>query len=287
VTTAEVIESQNDEKPILTAVEQLAATVIKRILFFLASSSSMARTLTLRILSLGFLLLQKQREELLPLIHQVWPTVIRRCHDTHHYVVIEALKLIQIVCVTSTDFVRKRVKDDVNPPVIKLLRSLQSRVLRNRTSKAASAPTKQRGLSRHVFSSEPDSSATESRLMFAILDTLDSILGSVPIQKKQADEFTEILVNFLDTNVYTSQVAAHSTRILEMIAGKYGPEWICGVVWAKLGAKPINAPAPGLVELCPDSRMQQFIDSTACIDFYTDLLLRLGPFGRLVAMNST
>ncbi|KAJ2158927.1 hypothetical protein GGF46_003399 [Coemansia sp. RSA 552] len=95
---------------------------------FLMSDSPAQQLVALKTVKNALAALQSTRD-LLPLVNEVWPPLVRRITEGEreaHYVVLAACDVVESVCVLGSDWMRKRIKDDLWGRVRQLLTSLQA-----------------------------------------------------------------------------------------------------------------------------------------------------------------
>lgn len=65
-------------------------------------------------------------DELLPLVHKVWPPFVQRFSDVEQVVIMKAFDTLRLLAGAAEDFLRRRVTNDVLPRVITSLSKLSS-----------------------------------------------------------------------------------------------------------------------------------------------------------------
>ncbi|KAI8920461.1 hypothetical protein BC831DRAFT_479551 [Entophlyctis helioformis] len=233
-------EQREPSAPEPTPFEKVALQILSKALHFLASDAPLLRARVLRMFRMGIPLLAARPTDLNPLIHTLWPKLMRRCQDKQHYVVLEAVETVGVITSTSPDFVRKRVADDVLPPFIKLLKSLQRDV---ETASAASpagatATGKLTTVShRHHLSHAITTHATQNRLFMRSLETLGAIIDAIPaLQRSDQDKIAGSLMGLLNARLYALNVQQAALNLLLRFVERSGSDWVWALCWMTAGA---------------------------------------------------
>ncbi|KAJ2798150.1 hypothetical protein H4R20_004924 [Coemansia guatemalensis] len=94
---------------------------------FLASEHGSQQLVALKIVDNALQALQGTRD-LLPLINQVWPHVVRRLQSGRDvfYVTLAACSLVECACRLGADWMRARVRDDLWPHFVRVLRDART-----------------------------------------------------------------------------------------------------------------------------------------------------------------
>ncbi|PIA14593.1 hypothetical protein COEREDRAFT_82624 [Coemansia reversa NRRL 1564] len=94
---------------------------------FLASENSAQQLVALKIVDNALKTLKGTRD-LLPLINQVWPHVVKRLESGRDifYVALAACSLVECACRLGTDWMRVRVRDDLWPHFLRVLREARN-----------------------------------------------------------------------------------------------------------------------------------------------------------------
>ncbi|XP_022104170.1 TELO2-interacting protein 1 homolog [Acanthaster planci] len=95
--------------------------VLERCLHFLSSSDPRLRLKVLETVKHGILALRNHQDELLPLIHRLWPAFVQRFQDTEQLVTCRACETLHTMADTAGDFIQKRVIKDVWPKLVSIL----------------------------------------------------------------------------------------------------------------------------------------------------------------------
>ena len=231
-----LIISGNDDIVPLTSHESVAITILEKTIHFLSCDNARVRLLTLQIYEMGFSLLQNRPIELNPLVHKVWPSVLLRCQDSRPFVSNQALRLMIVICKSSKEFVRKRIKDDVINTLMILFKKLQSRV--SKIFIRSSEKNQLISSSSNRISPIMETSSSEDELLSNLFDTLKSIIRFVPVSSENANDLSEIMVRFLDCQVYTRLVYSHAIDVLVFLAQKGSSDWIGVLLWMVHGSPP-------------------------------------------------
>lgn len=280
--SANIMTSQKDGDIPPTQYEALAFKILSRSLYFLSSDSPQIRMAVLKMFQMGLSILSKS-PQLNPLIHSIWPTLLNRCQDSRHYVAIDALVLVKVIAENSKDFVRKRVKDSILSPFLSLLLKLQSSVSKRYSKSSKSGAIVKSSL--NFISPLIESRVSENHMLLTLFSTLKVIIQCVPINSLFSDQFAEIMVRFLDAQMYSKEVKKEAQDILHYIAKNCGTQWINILVWSALGSPIIPSPVFPLVSLKSIPSLNYFRSTNPQIINYEPILKELGLFGTLVKEN--
>ncbi|XP_072037283.1 TELO2-interacting protein 1 homolog [Amphiura filiformis] len=110
-----------DEKKVLPIHVQAVQQVLERCLHFVSSKDPRLRLLVLDVIQNGVIALAYRKEELLPIIHKLWPGFVQRFSDSELLVTCKACETLFVMGETCCDFIRRRVAKDVWPKTIKFL----------------------------------------------------------------------------------------------------------------------------------------------------------------------
>ena len=134
----------------------------------------------------------------LPLVHKLWPGLLHRLHDQDINIRIRCLNTIQCLCRLCSDFVDRRIRQDVLPVLIQQLQRYRS------------------------------ISATQSleyRYMKCLLSHIGSILNVITVQFDQIEEIILSLLQYLQVE----SVAPLAYEQLLVLSKKYADQ-----IWFKL-----------------------------------------------------
>lgn len=115
------MEKEDEEDDNVSAAKDppLHVKAVKEVLLrakhVLASADPRLTLLALDIVSQGCRDLADHENELLPIVHQLWPSFRQRFYDAEKMVVIKAVKTLHSLCRICGDFIRKRVEKEVLP----------------------------------------------------------------------------------------------------------------------------------------------------------------------------
>ncbi|OZJ03905.1 hypothetical protein BZG36_03280 [Bifiguratus adelaidae] len=118
-------EAKEAEQPPLTRNQQICVNIVRKTHHFLAAASPRLRSDILKLIRTVIPVLSNRPLELNPLIHTIWPSLIRRLSDPEPYVILNALTLMQAIAEGCGDFLSRRVMDDVWPKFQTLFHAIQ------------------------------------------------------------------------------------------------------------------------------------------------------------------
>lgn len=275
--TASVMTYDETEKVSLSLFESLAVKILEKALFFLACDSPRIRMTVIQMFQLGMTVLGQRPDALNPLVHQLWPMLLQRCQDSHHFVVDEALRLLGVLAKQGRSFLRRRVKDDISMPLLSLFKKFQERTV----AASVTRPMKTRRENNQiVLSPFLESSSVEEKMLITLFETLKIIVENVPISSAHSDDFSEVMIHFFNAKLYSNVIIDSAKTILIAIAKSRGSSWIDTVIWATLGCVYLPTPA-GCLALYVNSAMHKFIQKDVGFEEFESVGRSLGPFTKL------
>lgn len=102
-------------EPPLPVQIQIATDVMERCIHLLSDSSLRIRLKVLDVLDLCVVVLQSHRDQLLPLAHRAWPSLVHRLTNDDPLAVLRAFKVLRTLGGKCGDFLRNRFCKDVLP----------------------------------------------------------------------------------------------------------------------------------------------------------------------------
>ncbi|KAI9338222.1 armadillo-type protein [Obelidium mucronatum] len=181
-TDEEVMEEahtdEDDGNPKLTTSEQMAQKILTKSQHFLARDKDPhLQSLLLRLCAKSVRLLVHKPNTMNPLVHVLWPTVIRLLGNTaYHFVILDALLLISAFASVSKGFICKRFVQDLLPKLETVLATFSFR--------PSTTPNKRSALVKSVMTAETglnDEHSVVFRIVVNCLDTLANIVASIPV----------------------------------------------------------------------------------------------------------
>jgi hypothetical protein len=134
----------------------------------------------------------------LPLVHKIWPGLIHRLHDSDWNIRIRCLTTIQCLCRICSDFVDRRIRQDILPILIQQLE-----------------------MNRLISSNN----TLEYRYMKHLLTNIGSIINSLTMNLDDIEKMILILLQYLQVE----QLASIAFEQLMLLTTKYSD-----IIWLKL-----------------------------------------------------
>nr|XP_002130662.1 TELO2-interacting protein 1 homolog [Ciona intestinalis] len=100
--------------------------ILRRCRNLTAHKSRMVRIMVLVAVADGIVALSGQDTWLLPMVHQLWPSIVSRFEDQEMQVVQKAFEVICVISSTCGDFIRKRLGKEILPKLMSFLKQQQS-----------------------------------------------------------------------------------------------------------------------------------------------------------------
>ncbi|XP_029363073.1 TELO2-interacting protein 1 homolog [Echeneis naucrates] len=114
--------SDPDVKAELPSHLSITKNVAERCIHLLSSPSLRLRIKVLDVMELCVCVLSEEENELLPMVHRFWPTLLQRLTTDDPVAVLRAFRVLCTLVGTCGDFLRRRVSKDVLPKLSSLLR---------------------------------------------------------------------------------------------------------------------------------------------------------------------
>ena len=227
----------SEPEVILSQQETVASIVLERAMFLMTSDSVRVRLLVLEAVKISIALLAHQPKKLYPLIHILWPLLLRKCQDPSPSVMIASLEVLQLICQSCGEFVRQRIERDVMDRILQVLTDLQAKAVKS------FSPTKNTTDSLNVIGNVKknqilyfeESSRSACDLFYSTLSSLQEIARYIPLKQSQGQKLVLILVSFLNCSLYTPRVTLKSTQILRNLMKSGFSDYIWIVIIAALG----------------------------------------------------
>ena len=130
--------AQTDEEPVPDYIEEaktkkqlphhlrLSVTILDRAAHYLPSPSSAVRVTVLTSIAHAVRALRFDQSSLLPQVHILWPSFVKRFGDSGHLVAAKAVEVLHVLCQVCRDFLRKRVSKEIWPTLTSRLKALAS-----------------------------------------------------------------------------------------------------------------------------------------------------------------
>lgn len=212
-----------------TRSQDICTQILGKALFFLTHSSPFLRARVLSLFQSAILVLAPAglEAQLLPIVNRAWPYILNRVSDSESYVVLEAIRVLEVLANECGDFVAGRVRDEGWPLIKRLLeRRLEddrssSLVLRNQRRSTSGNP---------LHGSSTTQYSTTHRLYASALATLTGLVKGVPITPQIRWEILVLSRPFLDNAVHDR--LRQQAQDLMVALGRIDPD----SVWAGLTA---------------------------------------------------
>ncbi|CAG8640121.1 11641_t:CDS:2 [Funneliformis mosseae] len=176
-------KEDKDNKPKPTQSQSTCLQIIDKLLHFLAAASPQLRSIVLDAIRISLPILQSIPKELYPLIHRIWPSVVKRLKDQESYVVLSAVRLIQGISISSGDFFTSRVVQDVWPSFQQLLDHQDTK-------------------DKEYIGISPTTYSRSHRLKKSILETIKTIISKVALSNQVILQIMDHMWPFLNEKVH-------------------------------------------------------------------------------------
>jgi TELO2-interacting protein 1 len=105
-------EDTEEKQPKLSKVYQMVQKIARLGQHYLTHESPTFRRQLLSLLTTACNALYVNENEFLPLINDIWPTVIKRLYDDQHFVAIAAAEAVSQICRCAGDFMSSRIQTE-------------------------------------------------------------------------------------------------------------------------------------------------------------------------------
>lgn len=189
-------ETKEQEKPLW---HKMLVSIVDVFQHFISHSNSSIRSYVLDAFPSLAKLLSKIDENLfLPLVHKIWPGLIHRLYDLDYNIRIRCLTTIQCLCELCSDFVDRRIRQDILPVLLQQLEN-------NRLLTAINT--------------------LEYRYMKYLLTNIGDILHAITINFDEIEKLILILFQYLQVET----LASIAYEQLIILTKKYSD-----IIWLKL-----------------------------------------------------
>lgn len=190
-------EAEEEKKKVEHPWHQMLVSIVDVFQHFISHSNIQIRSYVLDAFpSLAKVLSTIDENLFLPLVHKLWPGLVHRLHDQDINIRIRCLNTIQCLCGLCSDFVDRRIRQDILPVLIHQLQR-----------------------SRSISSTQN----LESRYLKCLLSHIGSILNVITVQFDQIEEIILHLLQYLQVE----PVAALAYEQLLILTKKYADQiWL-------------------------------------------------------------
>ncbi|RTG84853.1 TELO2-interacting protein 1 [Schistosoma bovis] len=114
-------DMDNDENHTFPDHLQIVEEVMLRCIHLMADGNPKLRILSMNVLKEGCLTLGNETNLLLPIVHKIWTSLMKRFHDNHAIVVEKAFDLLTVLSKVAGNFIRQRASSEIIPPLVLFL----------------------------------------------------------------------------------------------------------------------------------------------------------------------
>ncbi|KAK4469872.1 hypothetical protein MN116_007380 [Schistosoma mekongi] len=114
-------DMDNDGNHIFPDHLQIVEEIMLRCIHLVADGNPKLRILSMNVLKEGCLALENETNLLLPIVHKIWTSLMKRFHDNHAIVVEKAFDLLTVLSKVAGNFIRQRASSEIIPPLVLFL----------------------------------------------------------------------------------------------------------------------------------------------------------------------
>jgi len=127
------LEEDKDEETVKMSYDQkLCLRVVKETSYYIHSDSPELRSKSLRVIKASFQMLGYYPKELYPMVHQLWPTLLKRLNDPAQHVIKDTIQLINEMITTTSigaDFLNRAVADELLPILFHYMEEYNEKIM--------------------------------------------------------------------------------------------------------------------------------------------------------------
>lgn len=201
--------------------EKLVIQILDKLQHFLISTNPRVRCLVMEIIKTAIPTLKSphRQQDLFPLIHALWPSIVERLGDKEHYVRLEAISVVECICKYCKNFVSRRVVDDIWPRLRLVAKDLKHserpaivKQHRNNLSSSSSSSASS------CCSLQEEYISVHLKARLGFLDCLSRLVKHVPMKNEDVQQVEEMVYPFLNVNRYGKQVKQQAVQVMKSLA---------------------------------------------------------------------
>eukprot|EP00833_Pecoramyces_ruminatium_P013465 jgi/Orpsp1_1/1187497/evm.model.d7180000058155.1 len=177
--------------------QKLCLRVVKETSYYINSDSPELRSKSLRVIKASFQMLGYYPKELYPMVHQLWPTLLKRLHDPANHVIKDTIQLINEMITTTTigaDFLNRAVADELLPILFRYLEEYNEKIMPFEVFKKAPNTKRRKDFERVKFQKDSQSLFGDDVIL---LENKES-LSDIEI-KNQYSNLNKLQISILET----------------------------------------------------------------------------------------
>ncbi|KAJ3397619.1 hypothetical protein HDU80_009498, partial [Chytriomyces hyalinus] len=255
----EAAESQNSTPP-LTSAEQMAEKILLKAQHFLMRDNPYMQSLLLRLSANSSCILVAKPRTLNPLVHILWPSILTLLTSEHHFVVMDALNLIETFASVSKEFLLKRFVTDLLPRVETVLAAFSGVPVSVHHAWTSSQVLRRKQSKREV-SGMRDVHSVVFKIVAKCLLSLEQIVRAMPAMTVQdLSRVLDTVWPFLEVRQH-DLLKRHATKVVEAVSLKDGNDvWVrCQTVVAVETPGYVLKPPASLAGRLRELRMPLFM----------------------------
>ncbi|CAH8514435.1 unnamed protein product [Heterobilharzia americana] len=200
------IEEDMDENKSRTFPDhlQIVEEVMLRCIHLMADGNPKLRILSMSVLKEGCLAMQYENDLLLPTVHHIWGSLMKRFRDRHAIVVEKAFELLTVLSKVAGNFIRSRASSEIIPPLVMFLTQ---------------------GASVSASASKSYKYLTSYRVQKRLLKELGPLCREIRLSSKSLQSVINVLVIYLDDSQPEGLQQASFSSIETMWSLDAGSTW--------------------------------------------------------------
>ncbi|KAJ3122007.1 TEL2-interacting protein 1, partial [Physocladia obscura] len=185
--------------------EQMAEKILTKSQHFITRSDPHLQSKVLRLCTKSTMLLKSKKNTLNPLLHILWPSIIRLLESPYHFVILDALELISAFAKISQEFITRRFVSDLVPrleSVLTLFTNSNTPIQPNNRS-LQQKPIKRAAILSDKSSAMKDVHSIIFKVVASALETMAVAVGYIPnLQIRELCRIMDCVWPFLNESQY-------------------------------------------------------------------------------------
>jgi len=125
-------EFEEEKTSTMSYDQKLCLRVVKETSYYINSDSPQLRSKSLRVIKASFQMLGYYPKELYPMVHQLWPTLLKRLNDPANHVIKDTIQLINEMITTTSigaDFLNRSVANELLPILFRYMEEYNESIM--------------------------------------------------------------------------------------------------------------------------------------------------------------
>ncbi|OUM67713.1 hypothetical protein PIROE2DRAFT_58582 [Piromyces sp. E2] len=172
-------ENEEEKTPTMNYDQKLCLRVVKETSYYINSDSPELRSKSLRVIKDSFQMLGYYPKELYPMVHQLWPTLLRRLSDPANHVIKDTIQLINEMITTTSigaDFLNRAVANELLPILFRYMEEYNENVMPMEVFKKSPNTKRRKDFEKVKYQKEKDHKNNKGNLKLEEYHQLEKLL---------------------------------------------------------------------------------------------------------------